>query len=61
MALRRLRSEHYKRMLMSVFPVLAIMFGTYQQFLWDQDCVTYRNKSKLFGGKDLPEGEVAWR
>jgi hypothetical protein len=60
MGLRRLRAEHLK-ILYVIFPLSAGMFGAYQQFLYDQESVSYRNKSKLFGGRTLPEGEVAWK
>ncbi|GFR88344.1 hypothetical protein ElyMa_004249700 [Elysia marginata] len=60
MSLRRLRPEHYKQLLAGLLPISGVLFGAYQQFLHDHDHVLYRNKSKLFGGKQLPEGKEAW-
>lgn len=61
MSLRRLRPDHYRQIVRGFIPLSALLFGAYQQFLNDQIATTYRNKSKMYGGRELPEGEVAWR
>ncbi|KAK3792259.1 hypothetical protein RRG08_007339 [Elysia crispata] len=60
MSLRRLRPDHYKQLAAMLVPIGGILFGAYQQFLHDHDHALFRNKSKMFGGKQLPEGKEAW-
>ncbi|CAL1527589.1 unnamed protein product [Lymnaea stagnalis] len=60
MSLRRFRAEHYKQLALALIPLSAMMFGAYQQFLYDQSYAMYRNKSKMFGGKTVEPGKEIW-
>lgn len=40
---------------------LLYMYGSYESERYDQQYMTtFRNKSKLFGGRELPPGTEAW-